>query len=380
MQSFPPSTLRILDAAANRACEGLRLIEDAARFILDHAQLTEELKSIRHAVRTTIRDAGIDSLALIASRDTPTDVGAMIDTDSERSRHSQRSIIDAAAGRAAEALRSIEEILKLDPAASDAAKTTESLRYRLYEAHLRLSLALGADRDHFHGWRLCVIITEALCKHPWLETARLAIAGGADCIQLREKTLGDRELLIRATALVNMARPLNVSVIINDRPDIALLANAHGVHVGQGDLDVESTRKLAGARLLVGVSASTIKQAIDARHAGADYCGVGAMFPTTTKRKPAIAGPALLTQYLAHTPALPPALAIGGINASNIHELISATDGARFGVAVSSTICTADDPQAVAKYIRQRLDNNNDNNDPEQPCQSISTRQPSTTA
>ncbi|VAX41724.1 Thiamin-phosphate pyrophosphorylase, partial [hydrothermal vent metagenome] len=223
MQSFPPSNLRILDAAANRACEGLRLLEDTARFTLDHAQLTEELKSIRHAVRTTLRSAGVDPLALIASRDTPTDVGATIETKSERSRPSQRAVIDAAAGRAAEALRSIEEILKLDPDASDAARTTESLRYRIYEAHQRLSLALGADRDNFHGWRLCVIITEALCKHPWLETARLAIAGGADCIQLREKTLGDRELLIRATALVNMARPLNVSVIINDRPDIALL-------------------------------------------------------------------------------------------------------------------------------------------------------------
>jgi len=380
MPAFAPDTLRILDAAANRASEGLRVLEDCSRFSLDHAALTAELKSVRHTVRGLLRDAGVDPLALIANRDTPGDVGTMIETKEEQTRLSCRAVIDAAAGRAAEALRSIEETLKLNPGTSHAAKTTASLRYRLYEAHKRLSLALGVDRDGFRGWKLCVIVTEALCKQPWLETARLAITGGADCVQLREKSLSDSELLTRACALVELAHPMNASVIINDRPDIAMLAGADGVHLGQNDLGVESVRKLAGGRLLVGVSASTVEQAIDAQHAGVDYCGVGAMFPTTTKQKPAIAGPSLLSEYLAHAPALPPALAIGGINADNVPGLLKAANGAPFGVAVSAAIGAADNPQAVARSIRQQLDTPIPPTEPESSCPSSSTRQPSATA
>jgi thiamine-phosphate pyrophosphorylase len=377
VRSFPPDTLRLLDAAANRACEGLRVLEDFARFTLDHHELTAECKALRHGVRRALLDSGIDPLLLIAGRDTPGDVGTAITTDTERTRTTRRAVVDSAAGRAAEALRSIEESLKL---AAGAAGAAESIRYRLYDAHKRLSMAMGADREGFHGWRLCVLITESLCaRYSWLETARLAIAGGADCVQLREKTLDDRRLLRRSRELVGLARPMGAGVIINDRADIALLAGADGVHLGQGDLDAGSVRKLAGSRLLVGVSASTVEHAVAAHLAGADYCGVGAMFPTGTKQKPSIAGPPLLRDYLAHTPALPPALAIGGINAGNTAELNAVSSGKPFGVAVSAAICAADDPEAAARSIRQQLIAP-DTTDPELPCPSNSTRRPSATA
>ena len=155
---------------------------------------------------------------------------------------------------------------------------------------------------------------------------------------------------------------------------------SNSITVRQGDLDIGSIRRIAGSALLVGVSASTIEQAIDAHHAGADYCGVGAMFPTSTKQKSSIAGPMLLANYLDHTPMLPPALAIGGIDANNIPELNNAADGVQFGVAVSSAICGAEDPEAAARSIRQQLKTQAPDNDPEQPCQSNFTRQPSTTA
>ncbi|MCB9838358.1 MAG: thiamine phosphate synthase [Phycisphaeraceae bacterium] len=378
MPPADPATLRILDAAANRAAEGLRVLEDIARFALDDAALTTELKTIRHGVRETLTAAGIDPARLIACRDTPGDVGTRIETPSERSRPSRRAVADAAAGRAAEALRSIEETLKQP--APQAAVHAESLRYRLYEAHRRLSLAQGADRAGFTGWRLCALITESLCARPWLEVAERAIAGGADCVQLREKALSDAELLRRARALVDLAHPLGAGVVINDRPDIALLAGADGVHVGQGDLDVASIRRLAGASLLVGVSASTIEQATAARAAGADSCGVGAMFPTTTKRKDEIAGPALLRDYLAHEPALPPALAIGGITPANLGGLIAEAGAGPFGVAVSSAICGADDPEVETRSIRSQLDHTAVTpRTQEPPCPSSSSRQPSTT-
>ncbi len=369
-----PASLRLLDAAANRASEGLRVLEDTARFALDLHDLTEEAKALRHGVRTLLTQAGVDALALIANRDTPSDVGTSITTLAEASRTSRRMIVDAAAGRAAEALRSIEETLKLGDAG--AAKEAEAIRYRVYELHKRLSLALGADRAGFTGWSLCVLITESICARPWLEVAQRAIAGGADCIQLREKTLSDTELLRRATSLVDIALGAGASVVINDRPDIALLAGADGVHVGQGDLPVEAIRKTAGSRLLVGVSCTAIEHAKQARLDGADNCGVGAMFPTTTKHKDAIAGPSLLAEYLAHDPAFPPALAIGGIDAQNISELTEAASGRRFGVAVSSAICGADDPEAASRSIRQALDTYA----PEPTCQLNSSKPPSTTA
>jgi len=369
-----PASLRLLDAAANRASEGLRVLEDTARFALDLRELTQEAKSLRHGVRSLLTRAGIDPLAMTACRDTPSDVGTSITSHAEASRTSRRMIVDAAAGRAAEAIRSIEETLKLGD--TDAAKEAEAIRYRLYELHKRLSLTLGADRTSFTGWSLCVLITESICARPWLEVAERAIAGGADCVQLREKTLSDAELLRRATALVDLARGTGASVVINDRPDIALLAGADGVHVGQGDLPVEAIRKTAGSRLLVGVSCTAIEHAHQARLDGADNCGVGAMFPTTTKHKDAIAGPALLAEYLAHDPPFPPALAIGGIDTQNIAELIEAASGRRFGVAVSSAICGAEDPEAASRSIRQALDPYA----PEPTCPLSSNKPPSTTA
>jgi len=350
-----PQDLRLLDACANRAGEALRTLEDIARFALDDAALTEQLKTIRHGVRGALRGAGVDSLALVAARDTPGDVGTALETEGERARLSRRAVVDAAAGRGAEALRSIEETLKRTGGAGGGAREVESLRYQLYEAHKRVSLALGADRKGFRGWRCCLLVTEALCARPWAEVVEAAIAGGADAVQLREKTLTDAELLRRARRLVEICKGAGAASIVNDRADVALLAGADGVHLGQGDLGIESVRRLAGSRLLVGVSASTLEQGVAAKRAGADYCGVGSMFPTATKAKPTTAGPGLLGAYLAHEARLAPALAIGGITAENVGELAEAAGGAAFGVAVSGAICGSDDPEGAARAIVERL-------------------------
>ncbi|TVQ62766.1 MAG: thiamine phosphate synthase [Phycisphaerales bacterium] len=349
---------RIIDANANRAREALRVMEDVARFALDHQPLCAELKSIRHALRDALGAAGLDALELASSRDTPGDVGTVVATPSEGDRDGLRGVALAAGKRLSEALRCVEETAKTLPDGGALAHAIERLRYRAYDAEGALVRAMGTGRAR--QWRVCVILTSALCPGgDWERVVRAAVEGGADCLQLREKDLPDRELLERARRLVGLAREhaptpdQRASVIVNDRPDIALLAGADGVHLGQSDLTVRDVRALAGSRLLVGVSASNIGEAERALRDGADSCGVGAMFPTSTKRKDAIVGPGLLRDYLAHEPALPPHLAIGGVTPGNIGAL--AALGAR-GVAVCGCVCASPEPAQVVRALRDALE------------------------
>jgi len=330
--------LRILDANANRAREALRVMEEAARFVLGDAELAGALKQMRHDLTATTKT--IDGLE--DHRDTPGDVGTNLATAAEQDRRTVQHVAAAAGKRLSEALRVLEEYGKLVDVSF--AGAVEQLRYRGYELEQRLHRQLAGGRAQ--QWRLCVLLTASLCRNgDWLAVARAAIAGGADCLQLREKDLDDRELLKRACELVRLGRSHGVSAIINDRPDIAVLAEADGVHVGQGDLPCASVRKLVGGELLIGVSTSNLDEARRAVRDGADYCGVGPMFATTTKHKDDIVGPAYLKQFLAALPQFP-ALAIGGITWQNIGQLV---DVGVKGVAISSAVCGADDPTAVVR-------------------------------
>lgn len=338
--------LRIIDAAFNRAREALRTLEDIARFALDAPTLTHRAKTLRHDLAAAI--AGVDPTRRLAARDTQGDVGTSIKAAHEFDRLSLDDVAAAAGGRLTEALRSLEEAAKCVPGAD--ARTIERVRYEAYslERDLRMQLAGGRAPQ----WRLCVLITESLCTHlPWDEVARRALDGGADCLQLREKSLEGGVLVERAELLVRLAREFGAHVIVNDRADVAMLAGAAGIHVGRQDLSVSQIRRLAGGSLLVGVSTSSPDEAAAARLAGADYCGIGPMFPTTTKHKPVIAGPDALRACLA-MPGVLPHLAIGGITPDTIGSLVAA--GVR-GVAVSSCVCSSPDPAETCRRLRAAL-------------------------
>jgi thiamine-phosphate pyrophosphorylase len=372
------STHRIIDANANRAREALRVMEDVARFALDDQSLCRSLKELRHDLRAALDALPGGAGLSIASRDTEGDVGTGVSTPSEHSRAGLREVALAASHRLTESLRSIEECTKTLPTgAIHPASTFESLRYLAYDLEKRLISALGAGRENFTGWRLCVLLTESLCvHHDWRTVARLSLEAGADCVQLREKNLSDRELLSRAKELVELAEPYAASVVINNRPDIALLAGATGVHVGQDDLPIAEIRALAGDDLLVGASTSTIEEAHAAAAAGADSCGVGPMFPTSTKHKDSISGPTYLLEYLTCDAPLPPPLAIGGITPDNLGKLVTAAGGKHFGVAVSSCVCSAREPDTVVKAILAAFTHPLQ----ETPCPSRSSEPTSTTA
>jgi thiamine-phosphate pyrophosphorylase len=272
-------------------------------------------------------------------------VGTTITTPAESDRRTERDVVIAAGKRLSEALRCIEEYGKLiDP---DFAARIEALRYRGYTIESQLHKLIGSDR--VCQWHLCVLVSESLCTgRPWDEVVAGAIAGGADCIQVREKTLPDGELLLRVEHVIELARAARhaVSVIVNDRADIALAAGADGVHLGQDDLPPDRVRQIVGRALCIGVSTHNLTEAKRAVRAGSDYCGVGAMFTTSTKPR-RTSGIAYLQRFLSKYPHLPH-LAIGGIHAGNAVEVLEA--GAQ-GLAVSSTICGADDPARETRRL-----------------------------
>ncbi|MBI1372028.1 MAG: thiamine phosphate synthase [Phycisphaera sp.] len=329
---------RLLDANANRAREAMRVMEDAARFLLDDASLSADLKRLRHDFAAAMsRLPNIEQ-----TRNTPGDVGTTVSTPAEGDRRSVRDVAVAAGKRLSEALRSLEEYGKLvDPGWAAA---IEKLRYRGYDLEQRLVAAIGPL--HRRQWRLCVILTEELCtEHVAFDVAKDALEAGADCLQLREKSMEAGELLARAQGLAELVETHAACLIVNDRPDVASICGAHGVHLGQTDLPAAHVRRRF-PQLIVGVSTHSLAEAKAADAAHVDYCGVGAIYATTTKqRKPS--GLAYLTKFVERYPDMPH-LAIGGITPDNIAEVVDA--GAR-GVAVSSVVCGAKKPGAVVKKL-----------------------------
>ena len=207
-------------------------------------------------------------------------------------------------------------------------------------------------RSRFDSVRLYVLVTAELCRGDWLQVARAAIDGGAECVQLREKHLSDRELLRRATALTELAHSKEALCIINDRPDVALAAAAAGVHVGQDDLSVAEARRIAGANQLVGKSTHSPQEVAAAVTERPDYLAIGPMFTSHTKPEVrALASRESLIEA-ARSEFAGPIVAIGGIDAENVGELVSA---GVYCVAVCSAVIGVEDPRAAARAIRKQL-------------------------
>ncbi|MBX3316880.1 MAG: thiamine phosphate synthase [Phycisphaeraceae bacterium] len=344
---------RILDANGNRAREALRVLEDIARFVLNDGAASEELKRLRHGLVEAVGSLTAPSngpLSLLEARDTPGDVGTSISTPSETARSDLIHVVRSNASRLGEALRSIEEAAK---GLSGESGPFEQARYSVYTLERRLVLALA--KPAIPRVRLCVLLTGSMCVLPWQRVAEASLAGGCNIIQVREKEMGDRDLLARVRCVMEIRDRLDPSalVIVNDRADIARLARADGVHVGQGDLAPSDARTIVGERALVGVSTGTIEEARVAVATGADLCGVGPMFATSTKDKPVTQGPAYLSAYLADAEASRASyLAIGGITPENLPQLVAR--GCR-GIAVSSVVCRDKDPDAVCRQLWNAL-------------------------
>ncbi|NOX57467.1 MAG: thiamine phosphate synthase [Planctomycetes bacterium] len=336
---------RILDANHNRAREAMRVMEDHARFALDHEPLAQKLKDMRHALTDAMRT--VEPSALIAARDTANDVGTGISSEGEYERKDAESVAFAAGKRLGEALRVLEEYAKtIDPSL---ARRIEQLRYTAYGIEKEMCHLMRA-RATFGDVRLYVLLTESMCVLPWLDViARVAQSVGRCCFQLREKDLCDAALLERAGKFSACCRNEGAISIINDRPDIAAICDADGVHVGQDDLDVQTVRRVAGAEKLVGISTHSKAQGEAAIKQNPDYIAVGPMFASHVKPGVGAVSPSVMREVAELTRL--PKVAIGGIDSTNVSQVFDA--GADL-VAVCSAVLGSDDPGAVAAQLVAR--------------------------
>ncbi|RUL85046.1 thiamine phosphate synthase [Tautonia sociabilis] len=336
---------RILDASANRAREGLRVLEDYARFVLDDPGLTRRLKDVRHRFGQAIQ--AFDPDWLVCSRDTPGDVGTHIMATDEGTRANARAVLVANLKRTAEALRTLEEYTKI----SDQwlSGRFEVLRYDVYTIEKRLMAAVAA-RKGLQDARLYVLVggLPTLGDLTWI--VEEAIAGGADVIQYREKGLPDRVVLQRAREVRILTARAGVRFIMNDRPDLARLASADGVHLGQDDVSVRDARRILGPNALIGVSTHEPSQLEAAIRDGANYLGVGPVFPSQTKDFEALAGLAFVRHAVEATGL--PWFAIGGITEANLDQVL---DAGASRIAVSSAVVRADRPRDAAAAFKARL-------------------------
>lgn len=337
--------LRVVDAAANRAREGLRVVEDYVRFVLDDRHLTDRTKRLRHELTATLARIAVSHR--LAARETRADVGTRLTTPSERRRDDTAAVLAANFTRLQEALRSLEEFGKLlDP---DLAAALEQLRYRAYTLHRAVEIT-RTSLERLGRARLYVLIDGRSSPETFAALARSLVDAGVDVIQLRDKQLDDRRLLERARLLREATRSSDTLLIINDRPDLAALAGADGVHVGQEEVSVKDARSIIGPDALIGVSTHSIEQARQAVLDGANYLGAGPTFPSGTKRFERFPGLELLRAVAAEIRL--PAFAIGGIDRRNLPQVL-ATGICR--VAVSGAVTTASDPAAAANELLAAL-------------------------
>ncbi|MGD1039812.1 MAG: thiamine phosphate synthase [Dehalococcoidales bacterium] len=344
-----PQTFRIIDASLNRAAEGLRFLEDTARFLLNDAPLTEQLKAIRHEIITG--DWPFHQ-QLIQSRDSQGDVGVNIEVESGNNKKSLVSAVVANSRRVQEALRTLEEVAKIEggilPVSSEKLQASRFAMYTI-EKNL-LSRLLRQDKKEKIKGLYAIIDTQSLKGRSHIEIAGEIIRGGAKIIQLRDKTTKKKDLLPIAQTLSDLCKGNGVLFIMNDNLDVALAVGADGLHIGQEDLSVDAARKLAPLDMIIGCSVFNVEQARQAVAAGADYVAVGAIFPTPSKDT-AVLGLEPLRQVKQAVAV--PVVAIGGINLNNLTEVKKA--GAD-SIAVIGAVLGADSPEKAARELINKFE------------------------
>jgi len=337
--------LRIIDANLNRAGEGLHLLEDLARLILNDASLTQQLKTIRHEI---LRGDWSFNQQLVQSRDSEGDVGVDIEAGGEGKQRELPIMIVANSRRVQEALRILEELAKIPGTTPELdADRFKKARFDLYTIEQKLLSRLSRQDKTRHLTGLYAIIdSQALggCNH--LEVADQLIRGGAKTIQLRDKLSGKAELLPIAQQLKSLCAKHSVLFIMNDYLDIALATGADGLHLGQKDLPIAVARKLLPIDVILGCSVTNLEQAKAAESDGADYIAVGSIYPTSSKEKAKVVGLERLRQ-IRQAVSLP-LVAIGGINKDNVAEVSAAGANA---VAVITAILRAKDVAEAARQI-----------------------------
>lgn len=288
---------RIIDANINRAKEGLRVVEDICRFILDDKKLTDKVKTIRHKLTALVQ---VPDALLVSSRGSDEDVARDRPVPH---RKSTRQIFTANCKRAAEALRVLEEFSKNGTQIKD-------LRYLLYDLekiiYKKLILTLPFEQDIY-------IVSDSV------KVLKRAVQAGAAIVQLRDKSGDKKNILVKARELAEFKKQREFVFILNDYPDLAKKAGADGVHLGQ---DVQNIKKYTNKGMIVGRTTHNIEQGLKAQKEGVNYISVGPVYSTPTKP----GRPAVGLDYVSEAAAkiIIPFVAIGGIDLKNIDSVLKA--------------------------------------------------------
>ena len=345
---FPAGFSRIADANTNRIGEGLRVLEEAARFILNDEVLSERLKDLRHVL--SVRDI-TTKLQYLTGRDSQNDVGVEIQVGFQTTARSPTELVTANARRVEEALRVMEEISTLQGGGT-VKRDYQRARFSLYDIEkeligrlTRTNLASGIQGLY------AIVDSDCLKGRDLLETTSQILAGGVKIVQLRDKSTPKKRLYELAIAVKQMCVENEALFIINDHMDIALAAGADGLHLGQEDLSVKIARKFLPIDKLIGCSVTTAAEARIAKSEGADYLACGAMYPTGTKTDCPVIGLAAVGEI--KQAADLPLVAIGGINIDNVAEVLAAGVDS---VAVVSALVLAHSPTLAAQEMLQRIE------------------------
>lgn len=193
---------------------------------------------------------------------------------------------------------------------------------------------------------LYLVTEESIAIEELTKIIAESVSGGVSIVQLREKNNSSLSFYEKASALKQLLNELSIPLIINDRVDIALAVGADGIHIGQDDLPLPVVKKMVPEDMIVGVSVSTLEEALEAERNGADYIGVGSVFPTKTKQDATLMALEDLGEICRGVSI--PAVAIGGITADNISAL---SDSGLSGTAVVSAIMNADNPKTASESL-----------------------------
>ena len=331
--------LRVLDANRNRALEALRAAEEYARFVREAPALARRLKGLRHDLQQTLAHPAL--AGALAARDVAGDPRHPDRAPDTRGRAGAADVAAANLARAKEALRALEEYGKA--VAPEVAPGVSRVRYAVYELEPRL---LGPRLPDLAARRVYLLVGSGPGRAAVVEQVRAGVAGGVRLFQLREKARPDREVLALARELVALLEPVGALLILNDRPDLARLSGAAGVHLGQDDLPPREARRILGAAAVIGVSAHSVQELEAVVGPDVDYVGAGTLFASPTKPGLAARGVGLVRELAPRCPV--PLFGIGGVTAATAGEVIAA--GA-CGVAVSGAVLDAPDPVAAARAL-----------------------------
>lgn len=328
---------RIIDANANRISEGLRTLEDHFRFALPDKTLNGRLRNIRHEIRDSLKNC--DDM-MISSRESLNDDGLGISQSSEVDRRSsEKEFVKANFKRIQEALRSVEENLKL-LSMYTMSKSVETIRFSVYELEKQ---ALSKIKKPLPSGIYCITAEEFSKGRSNIHVVKEMLSAGVKIIQYREKEerKSRQNMLEECREIRKMTHDADATFIVNDYLDIALLSDADGIHCGQNDLKVEDIRKLSSS-LMIGISAGSPEQVKRAVSDGADYIGIGPVFSTNTKKDASEPVGLELVSYASEKSDIP-FVAIGGIKEHNLEKVLAA--GAST-VSIITDITEADDIKA----------------------------------